>query len=83
MKVLVTGGGGFLGRYIVERLLLRGEEVRVFGRGDYPELQQLGAEVCRGDIRDGVAIRAACQGREGGFFSYNSATLFPKAASFL
>ena len=28
MAVLVTGGGGFLGRYIVEHLRARGKQVR-------------------------------------------------------
>ncbi len=60
MKVLVTGGGGFLGRYLVERLLLRGDEVRVFGRGEYPDLKRCGAEVFRGDLRDNQAVREAC-----------------------
>jgi nucleoside-diphosphate-sugar epimerase len=30
MKVLVTGGGGFLGAWTIKRLLARGQEVRVF-----------------------------------------------------
>ena len=30
MKVLVTGGGGFLGAWTIKRLLARGDEVRVF-----------------------------------------------------
>ncbi|MEK9145760.1 MAG: NAD-dependent epimerase/dehydratase family protein, partial [Elusimicrobiota bacterium] len=49
MKVLVTGGGGFLGKALVRRLLERGESVRSFSRGDYPELTESGVEVRRGD----------------------------------
>ena len=33
MKVLVTGGTGFLGRHLVERLALEGDEVWVLARG--------------------------------------------------
>lgn len=64
MRALVTGGGGFLGRYIVEQLLARGDEVTVFARGNYPELVALGARLIRGDIRDRAAITAACRGIE-------------------
>ncbi|MFV0446719.1 MAG: NAD-dependent epimerase/dehydratase family protein, partial [Planctomycetaceae bacterium] len=52
MHALVTGGGGFLGRYIVEQLLARGDRVRVLARGDYPELRSMGVETVRGDITD-------------------------------
>jgi nucleoside-diphosphate-sugar epimerase len=62
MHALVTGGGGFLGGYIVEALVARGDRVRSFGRGDYPQLRTLGVEVMRGDIRDRDAIAAACRG---------------------
>jgi nucleoside-diphosphate-sugar epimerase len=64
MKYLVTGGGGFLGRAIVEQLLARGDEVRSFGRGEYPELTALGVEVVRGDICDAKAVSAACAGMD-------------------
>jgi 2-alkyl-3-oxoalkanoate reductase len=64
MQALVTGGGGFLGRYIVEQLLARGDQVRSFGRGAYPELEALGVEVVRGDIRDRAAVETACAGVE-------------------
>ncbi|MGL6196761.1 MAG: NAD-dependent epimerase/dehydratase family protein [Thermoguttaceae bacterium] len=64
MQTLVTGGGGFLGRYIVEMLLQRGDEVRIFGRGAYPELEQLGAEIFKGDVRDKKSVSAACEGIE-------------------
>jgi nucleoside-diphosphate-sugar epimerase len=59
-RVLVTGGGGFLGRAIVARLVARGDQVRSFARRDYPELRQLGVEVVRGDLADAAAVRAAC-----------------------
>ena len=42
MQTLVTGGGGFLGLYIVEQLLQQGHAVRVFSRGQYPALKALG-----------------------------------------
>ena len=60
MKALVTGGGGFLGRYIVEQLLERGDAVAVFARGAYPELEQIGATLMRGDLRDAEAVKHAC-----------------------
>lgn len=58
-KVLVTGGGGFLGKRIVESLLERGFSVRVASRQHYPELQMMGAECVRCDIRDLNSVRAA------------------------
>ena len=62
MKVLVTGGGGFLGRAITERLLRRGHQVRCFARGRYPELAARGVELVRGDLTDARATAAACAG---------------------
>jgi 2-alkyl-3-oxoalkanoate reductase len=64
MHALVTGGGGFLGRYIVEALRARGDRVRSFGRGSYPELEAAGVEVVRGDLRDSASLLAACQNIE-------------------
>ncbi len=61
MHALVTGGGGFLGRYIVEALRARGDRVRSFGRGAYPELEAAGVEVVRGDLRDSASLLAACR----------------------
>lgn len=61
MKALVTGGGGFLGLYIVEQLLQAGHQVRVFCRGTYDTLRRDGIEVVQGDIRDRDAIGQACQ----------------------
>ena len=62
MNALVTGGGGFLGLYLVEQLVERGDRVRVSCRGHYPRLMELGVEVVRGDLRDEAAVSDACRG---------------------
>ncbi|MSP56246.1 MAG: NAD-dependent epimerase/dehydratase family protein [Myxococcales bacterium] len=61
MRALVTGGGGFLGRTIVEQLLIEGSAVRVIARGRYPEVEALGVEVHSGDLADADAARRAVQ----------------------
>ena len=61
MKALVTGGGGFLGRYIVEQLLDQGHEVRVLCRGYYPELIEIGAEEFRTDLQNSDSVMQACE----------------------
>jgi nucleoside-diphosphate-sugar epimerase len=61
MKALVTGGGGFLGGAIVRRLRSRGDEVRSFSRGDYPQMTALGVDVIRGDLADPEAVVSAAE----------------------
>ncbi len=61
MHALVTGGGGFLGRYIVEKLRDRGDRVRVFARGHYPELEEIDCHCIRGDLRSPQDVDAACR----------------------
>ncbi len=62
MRVLVTGGGGFLGGRIAQMLSDRGDEVVVLGRRDYPHLRASGIETVQGDIRDIDVLRSACKG---------------------
>lgn len=59
---LVTGGGGFLGKAIVKRLLAKGNRVRSFSRQHYPELHAMGVDQFQGDLSDQAAVDAACQG---------------------
>jgi nucleoside-diphosphate-sugar epimerase len=62
MKILVTGGGGFLGKAIVRLLRQRGDQVRSLARGHYPELEKLGVEVRSGDIADAAVVNDAVAG---------------------
>lgn len=64
MKVLVTGGGGFLGQAIVRQLLERGDSVVSLNRSSYPELAALGVACVRGDIADPEAVQTASAGCE-------------------
>jgi nucleoside-diphosphate-sugar epimerase len=62
MRVLVTGGGGFLGSAIVRRLVERGDRVRSLARGRYPALEALGVEQVQGDVADAAAVGRAVEG---------------------
>ena len=62
MFALVTGGGGFLGRYIVRQLIDAGHRVRTFSRRRYEFLESLGVEPAQGDLRDGDAVARAVEG---------------------
>lgn len=61
---VVTGGGGFLGRYIVESLLRRGVSVSIFGRRDYAFAKDVGVRVFRGDITDQARLQEAFEGAD-------------------
>lgn len=62
--ILVVGATGQLGRLITDRLLQRGEDVRVLVRpGSLPgELVAAGAQPVPGDLKDPGSLREACTG---------------------
>jgi nucleoside-diphosphate-sugar epimerase len=60
-RVLVTGAGGFLGLYLVEALVRRGDRVRALCRGQYAELDALDVQTVRADVQDREAVIDACQ----------------------
>jgi len=61
MRVLVTGGGGFLGSCIAKKLHARGDRVRVLGRRKYTHLDS-GIESIACDIRDKEGVSSAVAG---------------------
>jgi nucleoside-diphosphate-sugar epimerase len=64
MRVLITGGTGFIGRRLGELLLGQGHAVRLMGRSFAPAAALLaaGAEAAPADLRDAAAVAAACAG---------------------
>ena len=59
-SVLVTGGTGFLGRALVERLLRHGDQVKALARSEASAsaLAAMGAEPVRGDVLDRDSLPA-------------------------
>ncbi len=62
MKILVTGGGGFLGQAICRQLAARGDEPVAFQRSAATALTAAGIEERRGDIRSSREVLAAATG---------------------
>src|SRR3954452_22702217 len=68
-RALVTGGGGFIGSHIVDRLLEEGWDVRVldnFSTGRRSNLSHVGDDIAvvEGDLRSHERVAAAVKGRD-------------------
>ena len=70
MKVIITGGAGYLGSVLTALLLAEGHQVRVLDSLAHGGESLLGAwchpgfEFVRGDIRDRATVKAAVSGRD-------------------
>src|SRR3989338_8986047 len=72
MKILVTGGAGFIGSFLVDRLVRDGHEVRIYDNLDpqvhrhqkKPAYLNKGAEFIQGDVRDRESLAKALEGIE-------------------
>ncbi len=70
MRVLVTGGAGFIGSHLVRALLARGDDVTVLDNFDdaydpalkVTNLNGLEVELVEGDVRDRSAVEEALRG---------------------
>ena len=62
MKILVTGGGGFLGSAVCRQLASKGHEVSAFQRRPATHLESFGIHSTEGDITDPDALLAAAEG---------------------
>jgi len=68
MRVLVTGGAGFIGSQFVRRLAVKGEQVAVLDKltyaGNRANLEGVDHDFHEGDITDPDAVAAAAEGCE-------------------
>ncbi|MDD2714695.1 MAG: NAD-dependent epimerase/dehydratase family protein [Candidatus Wallbacteria bacterium] len=62
MKTIVTGGGGFLGRFVCRKLRDEGHSVTILGRGHYEFAEREKFPVITADISDGENLQKAFQG---------------------
>lgn len=63
MKILVTGGTGFLGQHLVKELQTNHHDVSIVGRNftQVKPLLEAGAKPIIADLRDEMAIKQACK----------------------
>lgn len=68
MKLLVTGGSGFLGEHLCRKLVAQGQhEITALARSNSPVLTDLGIVQLRGSVSEGPELEEALRGCEAVF----------------
>ncbi|MHB1565337.1 MAG: NAD-dependent epimerase/dehydratase family protein [Acidiferrobacter sp.] len=70
MKILITGGAGFIGSHVADRLVRDGHSVRILDNLSTGRLENLagmarGAHLVLGDVRDPARVMMASEGVDG------------------
>src|SRR5438093_11444301 len=63
-RILITGGNGFIGSHLAEKLLARGDSVALLDLKFNANTRFLDCEKIRGDIRDYQTVRQAVDGKD-------------------
>src|SRR5262245_20138457 len=80
---LVTGGAGFIGSHLVDRLITEGRNVRVFDnfvnvrQANLLQHSASSLEIVEGDVADSAAVSKACQGADRVFHLAARADIVP------
>jgi UDP-glucose 4-epimerase len=62
MKVLITGGAGFIGSHLADAFVARGDDVTVFDK--QPQLHEFRASYVNGDLLDRYAVDKVVRGQD-------------------
>ncbi len=82
MKILVTGGGGFLGQALCRRLIAEGHTVTSFSRSLYPSLKDMGVISLQGSVADFPALRQALRDQDACFHTASKVAMWGKWEDF-
>ncbi|HEX9340810.1 MAG TPA: NAD-dependent epimerase/dehydratase family protein [Thermoplasmata archaeon] len=66
-RILITGGNGFVGSHLAERLVALGQSVTLFDLHFTSNSRGLGCAKVRGDVRDYRSVREAARGKDAVF----------------
>ena len=79
MKILITGGSGFLGRNLIERLVGYGHELSCLDRFEASFLKGFGVKMFQGDIYEKVLVDEAMAGQD--IVIHLACTVIPKTSN--
>ncbi|WP_448594476.1 NAD-dependent epimerase/dehydratase family protein [Thermoflexus hugenholtzii] len=83
MRVLITGGAGFFGFHMANKLIQHGHEVRLLDIADYIEEDYIGpVEFHKGDVRDRKAVDRVMRGVDAVIHAAAALPLWPRREIF-